>query len=245
MKSLKKIAAITLLSLAVCGSAFAAKNPAKAAAKKNTNPGNVMITGQITRFEAGQIWIIEQANGVKIRADLGKHGGRLWRLKEMEFTGTFTQDEKGTLFKMDKVKFQDPVMDERLMRKGNGNKASVAKVQDDRDVAFYYPDQVPTDNKTYITQNVANVGDLSVYSEITAEKMLGAEVDSKVRLIGRPIQTIVKDKEMLFWDQANKPFRVVMNGAFIPLGQRSFVYGKLIGNSGVPRMSLEMVESIQ
>ena len=245
MKNLKKIAAVTLLAFAVCGSAFAAKNPAKAAAKKNTNAGNVMISGQITRFEAGRIWIIEQANGTKIRADLGKHGGRLWRLKEMEFTGSFVQDEKGPLFKMDKVKFQDPVIDERLMRKGNGNKAAVTKVQDDRDVAFYYPNQVPTDNKTYITQNVANVGDLSAYSEITAEKMLAAEVNTKVRLIGRPIQTVVKDKEMLFWDQANKPFRVVMNGAFIPLGQRSFVYGKLISNNGVPRMSLEMVESIQ
>lgn len=245
MKNLKKLAAITLLSLAVCGSAFAAKNPAKVAAKNKANTGNVMISGQITRFEAGQIWIIEQANGAKIRADLGKHGGRLWRLKEMEFTGTFVQDEKGPLFKMDKVKFQDPAVDERLMRKGNGNNAAVTKVQDDRDVAFYYPDQVPTDNKTYITQNVAGVGDLSVYREITAEQLLNAETDTKVRLIGRPIQTVIKDKEMLFWDQANKPFRVVMNGAFIPLGQRSFVYGTLINNGGVPRMSLEMVESIE
>ena len=146
---------------------------------------------------------------------------------------------------MDKVKFQDPAVDERLMRKGNGNNAAVTKVQDDRDVAFYYPDQVPTDNKTYITQNVAGVGDLSVYREITAEQLLNAETDTKVRLIGRPIQTVIKDKEMLFWDQANKPFRVIMNGAFIPLGQRSFVYGTLINNGGVPRMSLEMVESIE
>ena len=116
MKNLKKIAAAALISCAVCGSAFAA-------AKENPT---IIINGQITRFEAGQIWIIEQANGAKIRADLGKHGGRLWRLKEMEFTGKFTQDEKGPLFKMDKVKFEDPAIDERLNRPGNGNNAAVS-----------------------------------------------------------------------------------------------------------------------
>ena len=236
MKNLKKIAAAALISCAVCSSAFAA-------AKENPT---IIINGQITRFEAGQIWIIEQANGAKIRADLGKHGGRLWRLKEMEFTGTFVQDAKGQLFKMDKVKFEDPAIDERLNRPGNRNNAAVTKAQDDRDVAFYYPNQVPTDNKTYITQNVKGVSDLSVYQETTSEQMMKVGINSKVTLVGRPIKTIVKDKEMLFWDQANKPFRVVMNGAFIPLGQRSFVYGRVVDAAGgVPRLSLDMVESIE
>ena len=81
---------------------------------------------------------------------------------------------------------------------------------------------------------------------MTSEQMKSADANTKVTLIGRPIKTIVKDQEMLFWDQANKPFRVVMNGAFIPLGQRSFVYGILTGNAdGVPRLSLDKVESIE
>ena len=76
--------------------------------------------------------------------------------------------------------------------------------------------------------------------------MMKVSANSKVTLIGRPIKTIVKDKEMLFWDQANKPFRVVMNGAFIPLGQRSFVYGRVVDAAGgVPRLSLDIVESIE
>ena len=236
MKNLKKTAAAALIGCAICSSVFAADN----------GKANTVINGQITGFEAGQIWIIEQADGTKVRADLGKHGGRLWRLKEMEFTGSFVRDAKGPLFLMEKVKFEDPAVDERLNRPGNGNQAAVSKVQDDRDVAFYYPDQVPTDNKTYITQNVKGVSDLSAYRETTAEQMKNVSANSKVTLIGRPIKTIVKDQEMLFWDQANKPFRVVMNGAFIPLGQRSFVYGTLTGGGdGVPRLSLDMVESIE
>lgn len=238
MKNLKKTAALALIACAVCTGVMAAP--------KAEDKGNIVINGQITTFEAGRIWIIEQADGTKIRADLGKHGGRLWRLKEMEFTGKFIQDEKGTLFKMDKVKFEDPVVDERKMRKGDGNQAAVSKVQDDRDVAFYYPDQVPTDNKTYITQNMKGVTDLSAYRETTSEQLANAAADDKVRLIGRPIKTIVKDEEMLFWDRENKPFRVIMNGAFIPLGQRSFVYGRVTRDAdGVQRLSLDMVESIE
>ena len=76
--------------------------------------------------------------------------------------------------------------------------------------------------------------------------MMKVSADSKVTLIGRPIKTIVKDKEMLFWDQANKPFRVVMNGAFIPLGQRCYLYGTVRrGEDNVTYLSLEEVESIQ
>ena len=37
-----------------------------------------------------------------------------------------------------------------------------------------------------------------------------------------------------------------MNGAFIPLGQRSFVYGRVVDAAGgVPRLSLDIVESIE
>ena len=146
MKNLKKTAAIALMACAVCASAFAAKT--KAADTENPN-ATTIINGQITTFEAGRIWIIQQPNGNRIRADLGKYGGRLWRLKDMEFTGSFIQDEKGMLFKMSHVKFEDPVIDERRTGFGDGSRQAISKKQDDRDVAFYYPDQVPTDNKTY------------------------------------------------------------------------------------------------
>lgn len=239
MKNLRNTAALALVTCAVCASAFAAK-------PKAADNANAIINGQIIGFEAGRIWIIQQPDGSRIRAYLGKHGGRLWRLKEMEFTGSFVQDEKGVLFKMDHVKFEDPVVDERKTRTGDGSSVSVSKVQDDRDVAFYYPDQVPTDNKTYITQNVKGVGDLSQYQEATAAKLANADQGAMVRLIGRPIKTIIKDKEMLFWDQANEPFRVVMNGAYIPLGQRSFIYGRMTKDKrGIRRLSLDMIECIE
>ena len=243
MKNLKKTAAIALMACAVCASAFAAKP--KAADNENPN-ATTIINGQITTFEAGRIWIIQQPNGSRIRADLGKYGGRLWRLKDMEFTGSFVEDEKGLLFKMSHVKFEDPVIDERRTGFGDGSRQAISKKQDDRDVAFYYPDQVPTDNKTYITQNVQGVTDLSQYGQVTAQQLAEVANEGKVRLVGRPIKTIIKDKEMLFWDRDNQPFRVVMNGAFIPLGQRSYVYGRAVKDDrGVQRVLLDMVESIE
>lgn len=243
MKNLKKTAAVALMVCAVCASAFAAKP--KAADKENPN-ATAILNAQIVGFEAGRIWILQQPNGSRIRADLGKNGGRLWRLKDMEFTGSFVEDEKGLLFKMSHVKFEDPVIDERRTGFGDGSRQAISKKQDDRDVAFYYPDQVPTDNKTYITQNVQGVTDLGQYGQVTAQQLTEVANEGKVRLVGRPIKTIIKDKEMLFWDRDNQPFRVVMNGAFIPLGQRSYVYGRAVRDeNGIQRVLLDMVESIE
>jgi hypothetical protein len=243
MKNLKKTAAVALMVCAVCASAFAAKP--KAADKENPN-ATAILNAQIVGFEAGRIWILQQPNGSRIRADLGKNGGRLWRLKDMEFTGSFVEDEKGLLFKMSHVKFEDPAIDERRTGFGDGSRQAISKKQDDRDVAFYYPDQVPTDNKTYITQNVQGVTDLGQYGQVTAQQLTEVANEGKVRLVGRPIKTIIKDKEMLFWDRDNQPFRVVMNGAFIPLGQRSYVYGRAVRDeNGIQRVLLDMVESIE
>ena len=243
MKSLKKTALVALAACALCGSVWAAPEAEQGTAQED---GKTVLHGQIVGFEAGQIWVVEQPNGARVRADLGKHGGRLWRLKDMDFYGWLIRDERGLLFKMDKVEFEDPAVDERRPRRGDGDGMISSKKQDDRDVAFYYPDQVPTDNKSYVTQNLQGVQDLSVYSSITANQLAGQNAEAKVVIKGRPIRTIIKDKEMLFWDEHNQPYRVVMNGGFIPLGQRCFTYGTVTKTrNGLTRLQLDMVESVQ
>ena len=206
---------------------------------------DTVLHAEIVGYEQGNVYLLDEGNGPLVRADLGENGGRLWRLTPMKFSGTFVQDAKGRLFKMGKVEYKDPIENPRR-RRGKDKAATTSTVTQKGDEALYRGKQVPTDNATYITQNLAGVTDTSAYREVGVREMNQAPVGTKVTLVGRPIETVTKDKVMKFWDRGNNPFYVLMNGGFIPLGQRSLLYGSVgRGNDGVTYLSLEKIDSIQ
>jgi len=222
----------------------AAKRAAKEA-KRQKFAMDTVLHAEIVGYEQGNVYLLDEGNGPMIRADLGENGGRLWRLTPMKFSGTFVQDAKGRLFKMGKVEYKDPIENPRR-RRGKEKAATTSTVTQKGDEALYRGKQVPTDNATYITQNLAGVTDTSAYREVGVREMNQAPVGTKVTLVGRPIETVTKDKVMKFWDRGNNPFYVLMNGGFIPLGQRSLLYGSVgRGNDGVTYLSLEKIDSIQ
>ena len=222
----------------------AAKKAAKEA-KHQKVAMDTVLHAEIVGYEQGNVYLLDEGNSGIVRADLGENGGRLWRLTPMKFSGTFVDDAKGRLFKMGKVEFNDPI-ENTSRRKGQAKTATTSSVTHNGDEALYRGKQVPTDNSSYITQNLAGVTDVSEYREMGVREMNQAPVGTKVTLIGRPIETVTKDKVMKFWDRVNNPFYVLMNGGFIPLGQRSMLYGSVgRGNDGVTYLSLEKIESIQ
>ena len=222
----------------------AARRAAKEA-KRQKFAMDTVLHAEIVGYEQGNVYLLDEGNGPLVRADLGENGGRLWRLTPMKFSGTFVQDAKGRLFKMGKVEYKDPIENPRR-RRGKDKAATTTTVTQKGDEALYRGKQVPTDNATYITQNLAGVTDTSAYREVGVREMNQAPVGTKVTLVGRPIETVTKDKVMKFWDRGNNPFYVLMNGGFIPLGQRSLLYGSVgRGNDGVTYLSLEKIDSIQ
>lgn len=222
----------------------AARRAAKEA-KRQKFAMDTVLHAEIVGYEQGNVYLLDEGNGPLVRADLGENGGRLWRLTPMKFSGTFVQDAKGRLFKMGKVEYKDPIENPRR-RRGKDKAATASTVTQKGDEALYRGKQVPTDNATYITQNLAGVTDTSAYREVGVREMNQAPVGTKVTLVGRPIETVTKDKVMKFWDRGNNPFYVLMNGGFIPLGQRSLLYGSVgRGNDGVTYLSLEKIDSIQ
>ncbi len=251
MSTLKKIAALALAGCVVCGSVFAASSEEKAAEKSRKAAArnekvvaDTVLFAEIIGYESGNVYILEEGNGNTVRADLGKNGGRLWRLTPMKFSGAFVQDSRGRLFKMTRVDYKDPKDGDKHLR-GEGRMA-VRNLKRDGDPALYHPDQVPTDNSSYITQNLAGVTDLSQYTEMNVMELNQAASGTKAAVIGRPVETVSPDKVMKFWDRDNNPFYVLMNGGFIPLGQRAFLYGTVRrGSDNVTYLSLEQVDSIQ
>ena len=205
---------------------------------------DTVLYAEIIGYEQGNVYLLEDGNGDTVRADLGENGGRLWRLTPMKFSGTFGQDTTGRLFKMVSVEYKDPKYGNEHLR-GQGT-MSVTSHSKAGDAALYRGKQVPTDNSNYITQNLSGVSDVSAYRKMAAAELNNSAVGTKASLVGRPIETVSKDKVMKFWDRGNNPFYVFMNGGFIPLGQRCLLYGTVSrANDGTKYLSLEKVDSIQ
>lgn len=214
------------------------------AEKERKVTADTILYAEIVGYEQGNIYLLDEGNGRTLRADLGKNGGRLWRLTPMKFSGTFVQDDKGRLFKMVRVDYKDPKDGDRKLQ--SRKRMSTSTQSQNGDAALYHASQVPTDNSNYITQNLAGVSDLSVYQKMSVVEMNRSAVGTKVSLVGRPIETVQKDKVMKFMDRGNHPFYVLMNGGFIPLGQRSLLYGAVgRDNDGVTYLSLEQIDSVQ
>ena len=232
-----------LESLGGAGSSRAEKAGVKAEPNRKVYADTV-LNAEIISYEQENIYILEEGNGNTVRADLGKNGGRLWRLTPMQFSGTFVQDANGRLFKMAKVEYKDPKDGDGHLR-GQGRMATKS-INREGDPALYHTGQVPTDNSTFITQNLVGVTDLSKYSEMSVADINQAASGTKAMLVGRPVETVSPDKVMTFWDRDNQPFYVLMNGGFIPLGQRCFLYGTVRrGADNVTYLSLDQVDSIQ
>ena len=216
----------------------------KAAGPDRKVVADTVLDAEIIGYEQGDVYLLQDAGGKTVRADLGKNGGRLWRLTPMKFSGTFVQDESGRLFKMAKVEYEDP--NDGGGKLNGAGRMAVKNLNREGDPALYHQGQVPTDNPTYITQNLAGVTDLGEYREMSVSDLNQAASGTKAMLVGRPVETVSPDKVMTFWDRGNDPFYVLMNGGFIPLGQRCYLYGTVRrGADNVTYLSLEEVESIQ
>ena len=66
----------------------------------------------------------------------------------------------------------------------------------------------------------------------------------KIAFVGSAVATVKKDEVMKFWGgpKIGGHINVVMNGAYVPLGQRSTVYGT-VNDDGM--ISLDRLDSIE
>ncbi len=66
------------------------------------------VRGAITGYEAGTIYKLTDAEGKVIRADLGKHGGKMLNRVPFTATGTMKTDDKGEFLKVKHIEYKDP-----------------------------------------------------------------------------------------------------------------------------------------
>ena len=179
-----------------------------------------------------------------MRADLGKHGGRMLNRHPFMLIGEIKQDEKGELIEMERVEYQDPVVQiEKAAAKAVSEEENVLEVVDDRDIAYSH-ELSKSHDKHYYTYNMANVEDLSAYKQVSITDIEKEEAGTKIAFVGSAVATVTKDEVMKFWGgpKIGGHINVVMNGAYVPLGQRSTVYGT-VNNDGT--ISLDRLDSIE
>lgn len=238
---MKKLCAAVLLGLIAVSGLAGAEESAVSAAEET-----VTIRGEILGWEENNFCLISGEDGI-LRADLGKKGGRLLRHTPFTVTGTMESDEKGPYLKMEKVEYTDP--DPLLEYASAGETASVnGEVQQEtrsggRDAAYFHG-SVASDSTSHWADGNIEV-DRTAYSECRAADILTMETGMKVCFLGRAIRTVVQDQIMLFWDAEGTAVKVVMNGAYIPLGQRGTIYGTVQKQDGENVLSLDLVESAQ
>lgn len=234
----KRIAALTVMGLLFSFSAFA-ENTAPEEAQEITM--QVKIVGH----ERESIYKVTDAEGKELRIDLGKHGGRMLNRHPFTVTGYFIKDENGQLLKMQKVEYKDPVVQiEKTAQIGKSQqKEKIQAAEPARDAAYEH-ELSKSHNKYYYTYNMAGVQDKSLYQSIAVTEIAKQKTGSKIAFVGNAVATVKKDAIMRFWGgaKAGGHVDVVMNGAYVPLGQRSTVYGTLNADRTV---SLELLESME
>jgi hypothetical protein len=217
---------------------------AKEAEEKEKSEQEIKVQVSITGHESGNIYKVTDAEGKVLRVDLGKHGGRMLNRHPFMIVGEIKQDEKGELIEMKRVEYEDPVVQiEKAAAKAAEEEENALEVVNDRDIAYSH-ELSKSHNKHYYTYNMANVEDLSAYKEVSITEIEKEEAGTKVAFVGSAVATVKKDEVMKFWGgpKIGGHINVVMNGAYVPLGQRSTVYGT-VNDDGT--ISLDRLDSIE
>lgn len=217
---------------------------AKEAEEKEKSEQEIKVQVSITGHESGNIYKVTDAEGKVLRVDLGKHGGRMLNRHPFMIVGEIKQDEKGELIEMKRVEYQDPVVQiEKVAAKAAAEEENVLEVVNDRDIAYSH-ELSKSHDKHYYTYNMANVEDLSAYKEVSITEIEKEETGTKIAFVGSAVATVTKDEVMKFWGgpKVGGHINVVMNGAYVPLGQRSTVYGTVKDDGTI---SLDRLDSIE
>lgn len=239
-KTNKQIAAAIMLCILLISCNVSVKE----AEAKEKSTQEITVQVAITGHESGNIYKVTDTEGNVLRADLGKHGGRMLNRHPFMLIGEIKQDEKGELIEMERVEYQDPVVQiEKAAAKAVSEEENVLEVVDDRDIAYSH-ELSKSHDKHYYTYNMANVEDLSAYKQVSITDIEKEEAGTKIAFVGSAVATVTKDEVMKFWGgpKIGGHINVVMNGAYVPLGQRSTVYGT-VNNDG--RISLDRLDSIE
>lgn len=237
---MKKLCAAVLLGLtAVTGMAGAEE------AVVSPEPARVTLAGEVLAYEGGTMYLVGGGE-VVMRTDLGEKGGRLLRHTPFTVTGVMEEDEKGPYLRMEKVDYSDPAPLADYRAAWTASSAAVSDTAETGDAgrdAAYDHGAASSASAAFYVSGRADL-DTSLYAESRAADLADMEEGAKVSVVGRAVRTVEEERVMLFWDAENAPVEVVMNGAYIPLGQRCTVYGTVVQRDGGPAVSLERVESV-
>ena len=253
-KSLITAALCGLLALSASGLAAApeenkAAEPQIAAEQKLAEqkaPEEITLQVTITGHEQGRIYKVTDEEGKVLRADLGKHGGRMLNRHPFLLTAEVGEDEKGELLKLKKVQYSDPTV--MIEKPAAGAEPVVTeetgKLEQERDAAYGH-DLSQSHRKDFYQYNQSNIddGDLKNYKQVDVKNITAESAGTKIAFVGSAVRTLKQNECMLFWGGPVKGGHVdvLMNGAYVPLGQRSLVYGTVQADG---KVLLERLDSV-
>ena len=240
--------ALTMMSLV----AFAAEPAAEAAVEKAepaaaTEWKEATVRAGITGHEAGTIYKLTDAEGKIIRADLGKHGGKMLNKVPFTATGTMETDEKGEYLKVKHVEYKDPVAAIQVNRSNPLSKQMQTRLgkksSGDRDAAYFH-ERINSSNANFYENQVTGAQPKEAYAPAGFLDLDAMKAGTRVQCKASALETVVPDKVVNFWDHKAK-VKVQMNGAYAPLGQRCTVYGTVQkAADGSSYIYLERLESV-
>jgi len=217
---------ITFLATVIICSSVLTGNLVYASKNVQTGKGtDVTVHGAIVGRELGTIYILDDGQGHFIRADLGEHGGKMLQNTAFVMKGKLICDAKGDLVKVKHIYYQDPNPLDSSTFVPSSQSATKVKVQEttvERDPAFYHGAAASTSKDKYV--NGKPVENLKDYKEVAAAEVAMLKNGSKVILTGRAVSTYGKE-QINFWDTNGHNVVLIMNGAYVPLGQRCKVLG--------------------
>ena len=236
---MKKLCLAVLLGLTAAAGAAGAEEAAVSPA-----PETVTLRGEVLAYEGGTMYLVGNDETI-LRTDLGEKGGRLLRHTPFTVTGTMEADEAGTYLKMESVDYADPdpLAEYAAARKAEAAAETAASSPADGRDAAYFHGEAASASPDYFASGNMEV-DRSAYPECRAAEILTMEEGAKVRFSGRAVRTVVPEQVMLFWDTEGTPIEVVMNGTYIPLGQRGTLYGTVQKRNASNVVVLDLVESV-
>lgn len=207
----------------------------------------VTVAGEICGYAGGNTYTLLTAAGETVQTDLGPKGGRLLWRTPLAVTGTYEERQGIPVLVMERIDYKevDPYGEYAAAKNRHPAAAEAAvKAESLRDPAYDHSPVVSGNPSYYVNDQKKNI-DLSAYEAVTAASV-GARKDGEaVYFEGRAVETIEPDTVMLFWDKANQPVAVRMNGAYAPLGQRCTIYGTVVHENGEVLVSLDQLVSIE
>ena len=220
--------------------------PAEKAETEKAEP-EATVRAAITGYEAGTIYKLTDAEGNVIRADLGKHGGKMLNRIPFTATGTMETDEKGEYLKVKHIEYMDPAaaiqvnrsnplsrqMQTRLGKKSSG----------ERDAAYFHKG-IDSTNANYYENQVTGAKERDAYAPVSLLDLDTLKAGTRVQVKASALESVVPEQVVNFWDRKAKA-KVQMNGAYAPLGQRCTVYGTVQkAEDGSSYIYLERLESV-